>query len=51
MKIVNANIVDVVNGDVLERKTIHIENGLITNIDGSTPPVNEYVIEIGRAHV
>ena len=45
MKIVNANIVDVVNGDVLERKTIHIEKGIITNIDGSTPLVNEDVID------
>ena len=45
MKIVNANIVDVVNGDVLERKTIHIDKGIITNIDGSTPLVNEDVFD------
>mgnify|MGYP003704070437 CR=1 FL=1 len=45
MKIVNANIVDVVNGDVLKRKTIHIDKGIITNIDGSTPQVNADVID------
>ena len=47
MWLVNANVVDVVNGKILERRSIEITNGVIKQVNTETPKLNEEVFDVG----
>lgn len=51
MWLVNANVLDVTNGEVLSGRSLQIENGVITQVGTHTPTLNEDVIDIEGKYV
>lgn len=51
MWLVNANIVDVANGEILTNKSIEIDRGTIQQISTHTPAINDHVIDVAGKYI